>query len=46
MRAFTELTFKLGLEAEVRATGVPRRMPTWRPDQCARYIERRTGVRI
>jgi len=30
MRAFTELTFKLGLEAEVRATGVSRRMPTWR----------------
>jgi len=46
MRAFTELTFKLGLEAEVRATGVSRRMPTWRPDQCARYIERRTGVAL
>ena len=45
-RAFTELTFKLGLEAEVRATGVARRMPTWRPDDCARYFERRTGVRI
>jgi aminoglycoside phosphotransferase (APT) family kinase protein len=44
MRAFTELTFKLGLEAEVRATGVSRQMPTWRPDQCARYIKRRTGV--
>jgi aminoglycoside phosphotransferase (APT) family kinase protein len=44
MRAFTELTFKLGLEAEVRTTGVSRRMPTWRPDQCARYIKRRTGV--
>ena len=46
MRAFTELTFKLGLEAEVRATGVSRRMPTWRPDQCARYIKRRTAVAI
>jgi hypothetical protein len=46
MRAFTELTFKLGLEAEVRATGVSRRMPTWRPDQCARYVERRTGVAL
>ena len=46
MRAFTELTFKLGLEAEVRATGVSRRMPTWRPDQCARYVKRRTGVAI
>jgi hypothetical protein len=43
MRAFTELTFKLGLEAEVRATGVSRRVPTWRPEQCARYITRRTG---
>ena len=37
---------KLGLEAEVRATGVSRRMPTWRPDQCARYIKRRTAVAI
>jgi aminoglycoside phosphotransferase (APT) family kinase protein len=46
MRAFTETTFKLGLEAEVRSTGVPRRMPTWRPEQCARYFERRTGVAI
>jgi aminoglycoside phosphotransferase (APT) family kinase protein len=46
MRAFTEMTFKLGLEAQVRETGVPRRMPTWRPDQCARYFERRTGVAI
>jgi aminoglycoside phosphotransferase (APT) family kinase protein len=46
MRAFTELTFKLGLEAEVRVTGVSRRMPTWRPDQCARYVERRTGIAI
>ena len=46
MRAFTELTFKLGLEAEVRASGVPRRMPTWRPEQCARYFALRTGVAI
>jgi aminoglycoside phosphotransferase (APT) family kinase protein len=46
MRAFTELIFKLGLHAEVRATGVARRMPTWRPDDCARYFERHTGVRI
>jgi aminoglycoside phosphotransferase (APT) family kinase protein len=46
MRAFTELTFKLGLQAEVRATGVARRMPTWIPDDCARYFERQTGVRI
>ena len=46
MRAFTELTFKLGLEAEVSTTGVSRRMPTWRPDQCARYIEGWTGVAI
>jgi len=45
-RAFTELTFKLGLQAEVKATGVARRMPTWRPDQCARYIKRRTGVAV
>ena len=46
MRAFTELTFKLGSAAEVRATGVSRRMPTWRPEQCARYITSRTGVSI
>jgi aminoglycoside phosphotransferase (APT) family kinase protein len=46
MRAFTELTFKLGLEAQVRATGVSRRMPTWRPEQCARYITRRTDVSV
>jgi aminoglycoside phosphotransferase (APT) family kinase protein len=45
-RAFTELTFKLGLQAEVRATGVARRMPTWIPEDCARYFERHTGVRI
>jgi aminoglycoside phosphotransferase (APT) family kinase protein len=46
MRAFTEMTLKLGLQAEIRATGVSRRMPTWRPDQCARYIRRRTGLAI
>jgi aminoglycoside phosphotransferase (APT) family kinase protein len=46
MRAFTELTAKLGLEAEVRATGQPRRMATWRPDQCARYIRARSGVSL
>jgi len=46
MRAFTELAFKLGLEAESRATGVERRMPTWRPTQCARYILKHTGARI
>jgi aminoglycoside phosphotransferase (APT) family kinase protein len=46
MRAFTELAFKIGLQAESRATGVARRMPTWRPEQCARYFRRRTGVSI
>lgn len=46
MRAFTELAFKLGLQAEVRETGVPRRMPTWRPEQCARYFTARTGVAV
>jgi aminoglycoside phosphotransferase (APT) family kinase protein len=46
MRAFTELAFKLGLQAESRATGVARRMPTWKPEQCARYFRRRTGVSI
>jgi aminoglycoside phosphotransferase (APT) family kinase protein len=44
MRAFTEMTFKLGLIAESRTTGVKRRMPTWRPTQCARYFRRRTGI--
>ena len=44
LRAFVELVLKRGLEEEVRATGVARRMPTWRPDQCARYVARRTGV--
>ncbi len=46
MRAFTEMVHKLGLEAAVRATGVPRRMPTWRPADCARYVRRRTGVAL
>lgn len=45
-RAFIEMTFKLGTMAETQATGVVRRMPTWRPGQCARYIRRRTGVRV
>jgi aminoglycoside phosphotransferase (APT) family kinase protein len=46
MRAFTELAFKVAMEAEVRETGVARRLPTWRPDQCARYFLDRTGVSI
>src|SRR5581483_8251324 len=46
MRAFTEMTFKLRTLARIRATGVPERMPTWRPAQCARYFRRRTGVRL
>ncbi len=46
MRAFTELTGKLAMIAETRATGVVRRMPTWNPTQCARYFRRRTGVRL
>jgi aminoglycoside phosphotransferase (APT) family kinase protein len=46
MRAFTELVYKLAIQAEVRETGVPRRMPPWRPDQCARYFLDRTSVRI
>ncbi|HUE40038.1 MAG TPA: phosphotransferase family protein [Candidatus Binatia bacterium] len=46
MRAFTELTFKIGLQAESRATGIVRRMPTWKPEQCARYFRRRTDVSI
>ena len=46
MRAFTELTFKLRTRARIRATGVPERMPTWKPAQCARYFRRRTGVRV
>ena len=46
LRAFIELTHKLGQLAETEKTGVTRRMATWRPDQCARYIQRRTGVRV
>ncbi len=46
MRAFTELAYKLAIQSEVRETGIPRRMPPWRPDQCARYFLDRTGVQI
>jgi len=46
LRAFTELVLKRGLEEEVRATGVARRMPPWRPERCARYVQRRTGVAL
>ena len=46
MRAFTEMTYKLAAQARVRETGVPERMPTWRPKQCARYFLDRTGVRV
>ncbi len=46
MRAFTELTYKVAMEAEVRETGIERRLPTWRPDQCAAYFRRRTGVTL
>ena len=46
MRAFTEMVYKLAAQARVRETGVPERMPTWRPKQCARYILDRTGVRV
>jgi aminoglycoside phosphotransferase (APT) family kinase protein len=46
MRAFTEMVFKLAAQARVRETGVPERMPTWRPKQCARYFLDRTGVRV
>jgi aminoglycoside phosphotransferase (APT) family kinase protein len=46
MRAFTELTFKLALLAEVQATGVQRRMATWDPPTCARYFRRHTGVAL
>jgi aminoglycoside phosphotransferase (APT) family kinase protein len=45
-RAFTEMTFKLRMQARIRATGVSERMPTWRPAQCARYFRRRTGVAL
>lgn len=46
MRAFTEMVYKLGAQARVRSTGVPERMPTFRPDQCAHYFLDRTGVRV
>jgi aminoglycoside phosphotransferase (APT) family kinase protein len=46
MRAFTEMTFKLALTAEMERTGETIRLATWRPPQCARYIRRRTGVRV
>ena len=46
MRAFTEMVSKLAAQARVRETGVPERMPTWRPKQCARYFLDRTGVRV
>lgn len=46
MRAFTEMTFKLAAQARVAKTGVPERMATWRPEQCARYFLDRTGVRV
>jgi len=45
-RAFTEMTYKLGAQKRIRATGVKERMPTWKPRQCARYFTRRTGVRL
>ncbi len=46
MRAFTEMTFKLGMQAEMERTGETIRLPTWNPAQCARYIRRRTGVEV
>ena len=46
MRAFTEMVYKLAAQARVRETGVPERMPTWRPKQCARYFLDRTGVSV
>lgn len=46
MRAFTETSFKLAAMERERRTGVPERMATWRPDQCARYFLDRTGVRV
>jgi aminoglycoside phosphotransferase (APT) family kinase protein len=46
MRAFTETAFKLSAMERVRRTGVPERMATWRPAQCARYFLDRTGCRI
>jgi len=46
MRAFTELTYKLAMQAEIRETGVERRLPTWRPEQCAAYFRRCAGVTL
>jgi len=46
LRAFGELTFQLAADARIRSTGVEERRATWRPAQCARYIRRRTGVRV
>lgn len=46
MRAFTELVYKRSSQKRVEVTGVPERMPTWRPDQCARYFLDRTGVAV
>jgi aminoglycoside phosphotransferase (APT) family kinase protein len=46
MRAFTEMTYKLAALGRVAKTGVAERMPTWRPEQCARYFLDRTGVRV
>lgn len=46
MRAFCEMTFKLVQQARVAKTGIPERMATWRPEQCARYFLDRTGIRV
>ncbi len=46
MRAFTEMTFKLAVIAQMERTGETIRLATWNPAQCARYIRRRTGVRV
>jgi aminoglycoside phosphotransferase (APT) family kinase protein len=46
MRAFTEMTFQLDAERRIRMTGIAERLPTWRPEQCARYVFDRTGVDV
>ena len=46
MRALSEGVYKLAAQARVRETGVPERMPTWQPKQCARYFLDRTGVAV
>ena len=46
MRAFTEMTFKIGMIAQMERTGETIRLATWNPAQCARYIRRRTGVKV